>query len=99
MEAVTLTAEQILHNQKAYKQTETTLFFEIQWADIELDLNDFLLLATNDGDIICEVFESEAKNMIVTIECFDREVAEHCYEKLSDWFMDENIFVSKLLIF
>lgn len=98
MEAVTLTAEQILQNQQAYKQTETTLFFEIQWADIdELDLCDFLFV--EGGEVTVEVFESEAKNMIVTVECFDRKIAEHCYEKLSDWFMDENIFVSKSLIF
>ena len=100
MEAVTLTAEQILANQKAWRQKENTLEFEFEYFDIEDDLNKFL--SSFGDDYKCLIYTSDSitayGQMIVLIETDNRADAEKYYELVDEWAMANNLFCNRSCI-
>jgi hypothetical protein len=89
-----LTAKQILANQKAYRQTETTLQFGFDDNQFEDDLNDFL--SAEGDDYECEVFYStkDFGGTIVRIETTNRADAEKYYDLVDEWAMEQGYYSS-----
>jgi hypothetical protein len=94
MKAVKLTAEQILANQKAYRQSETILHFEFSDFDIDDELNSFLYDYDEDKAYFCEAYfcAEDLGKTIVQIHTANRDDAEKYYDLVSNWATDNNIY-------
>jgi hypothetical protein len=96
-----LTAEQILANQKAYRQSETTLHFEFSDFDDDAELNEFLYEIDEDKAYRCEAYFCASNiegKAIYQINTANRDDAEKYYDLVSNWAFDNNIYCSRSAI-